>query len=61
MSTSEDLNSSSSDFDQEAHVGLMVDTVYNSTSEKSDEEVDFFGIHSLMEAYQEAIFNNGRT
>jgi len=28
------------------------------TSEKSDEEVDLFDIHSLWEAYKEAISNN---
>jgi len=37
MSTWEDLDSSSSDYDQEAHVSLMTDTIYNSTSEESDE------------------------
>jgi len=36
----------------------MAGTVYNSTSEKSDEEVDLFDIHSLWEAYKEAISNN---
>jgi len=58
MSTWEDLDSSSSYSDKEAHVGLMPSTVYNSTSKESDEEVDLFDIPSLRVAYQEAIFNN---
>ena len=59
MSTYEDLDSSSSDSDEEANICFMVDTIYNSTSEEFNEEVDLFDIHSLREAYQEAISNNG--
>jgi len=59
MSTWEDLDSSSSDFDEEANICFMAGTVYNSTSEESDEEVDLFDIHYLRETYQETISNNG--
>jgi len=38
----------------------MAGTVYNSTSKECAEEVDFFHIHYLREAYQEALSNNAR-
>jgi len=38
MSTWEDLNSSSSDFEKEANIGLMTDVADNSTLENSNNE-----------------------
>jgi len=38
----------------------MVGTICNFVSKESDEEVDFLDIHSLKEAFQEAISNNAR-
>ena len=58
MSTWEDLDSSSSDSDEEANICFTAGTVYNSISEEYDEKVDLFDIHSLREAYQEEISNN---
>jgi len=58
MSTSKDLDSSSSDSEEEANIGLMSDVVDNSMSEDSDNEVDLTDIDSLRLAYQEAISNN---
>jgi len=58
-STWEDLDSSSSDSEEEANIGLMTDVADNSMSEDSDNEVDFTNIDSLCLAYQEAISNNG--
>jgi len=54
-----DLDSSSSDTDEESNIGLMADEADNSMSEDSDNEVDFTDIDSLCLAYQEAISNNG--
>ena len=59
MSTWKDLDSSSSDYREEANIGLMTDVANNSLSEDSDNEVDFTNIDSLRLAYQEAISNNG--
>jgi len=59
MSTWEDLDSSSSDYEEEANIGLMTDVADNFMSEDSDNEVDFTDIDSLHLAYQEAISNNG--
>jgi len=59
MSTWKDLVSSSSDFEEEANIGLMTDVADNSMSKDSDNEVDFTDIDSLRLAYQEAISNNG--
>ena len=59
MSTWENLDSSSSDTDEESNIGLMADEADNSKSEDSDNEVDFTDIDSLRLAYQEAISNNG--
>jgi len=59
MSTWEDLDSSSSDTDEESNIGLMADESDNTMSEDSDNEVDFTDIDSLRLAYQEAISNNG--
>jgi len=59
MSTWEDLDSSSSDSEEEANIGLVTDVVDNVMSEDSDNEVDFTDIDSLRLAYQEAISNNG--
>jgi len=53
------LDSSSSDSDEEANICFVAGTVHNFTLEESNEEVDLFDIHSLWEAYQEAISNNG--
>jgi len=52
------LDSSSSDSEEEANIGLMTDVVDNSMSEDSDNEVDFPDIDNLHLAYQEAISNN---
>jgi len=59
MSTWENLDSSNSDSEEEANIGLINDVVDNSMSEDSDNEVDFTDIDSLRLAYQEAISNNG--
>jgi len=59
MSTWEDLDSSSSDTDEESNIGLMADETDNSMLEDSDNEVDFTDIDSLRLAYQEEISNNG--
>jgi len=59
MSTWEDLDSSSSDTDEESSIGLMADVADKSMSEDSDNEEDFTNIDSLRLAYQEAISNNG--
>ena len=59
MSTWEDLDSSSSDTDEESNIGLMADEADNSMSEDSNNDVDFTDIDSLRLAYQEAISNNG--
>jgi len=54
MSTWEDLDSSSSDFEEEANTGLIDDVVDKFMSEDSDNEEDFTNIDSLRLAYQEA-------
>jgi len=59
MSTWEDLDSSSSDSEDEANIGLMIDMADNSMSKDSNNEVDFTDIDSLRLTYQEAISNNG--
>ena len=59
MSTWEDLDSSSSDYEEEPNIGLMTDVANNSMSKDLDNEVDFTDIDSLRLAYQEAISNNG--
>jgi len=59
MSTWEDLDSSSSDSEEEANIGLMTNVVDNSMLEDSDNKVDFTDIDSLRLTYQEAISNNG--
>jgi len=51
MSTCEDLDSSSSNTDDESNIGLMVDGADNLMSEDSDNEVDFTDIDSLRLAY----------
>jgi len=58
MSTWEDLDSSSSDSEEEANIGLMTDVADNSMSEDSNNEVDFTYIDRLRLAYQEGISNN---
>jgi len=57
MSTWEDLDSSSSDSDEEAHICFMADEAEGSMSDDSNNEVDFTDIGSLRLAYQEAISN----
>ena len=59
MSTWGDLDSSSSDSEEEANIGLMTDVADNSMLEDSDNEVDFIDIDNLRLAYQEAISDNG--
>ena len=48
MSTWEDLDSSSSDSEEEPNIGLMTDVADNSMSEDSDNEVDFTDIDSYV-------------
>jgi len=44
----EDLDSSNSKLKQEeASIGMIVNTVYNSTSDEFDEELELFDLHSL--------------
>jgi len=59
MSAWKDLNSSSSDTNEESNIGFMADVADNSMSEDLDNEVDFTDIGSLHLTYQEAISNNG--
>jgi len=59
MSTWEDLESFSSNSEEETSISLMIDVADNSMSEDSDNEVDFTDIDSLHLAYQEAMSNKG--
>jgi len=58
MSTWEDLNSSSFEFDKDVHICLMANIAEGSMSEESDEEIDFFDLDSLRLAHHEIISNN---
>jgi len=52
MLTWEDLDSSSSDTDEESNISFMADVANNPMSEDSNNEVDFTDIDSLRLAYQ---------
>lgn len=57
----EDLDSSNSKLKQEeASIGMIVNTVYNSTSDEFDEELELFDLHSLQLAYHEALSNTSK-
>jgi len=50
MSTWEDLDSSSSNFDKDqTHIDLMANTPYSTTSNDSNEDVDFFYMHFITQ------------